>query len=398
MPHDHLHCNNLSVEITDYCNQACTYCFQSRKVDNMHGEGFEREFMDLKSFQKVVDGMRSSDMRFESFTPYWLGEPMLHHQRVEILRYLFDANCQDRFFLRFHMNTNGVLMDPAVSDVLLDYAEYIESGGYEDMQINITLSIDALLPETYKAIRLVDGNQLLRVENNIRYLLARRRERGLRLPNLTYQFVVMDINKEEAQDFWLHWSSMLRSYDVPFATISDVQYFRDRDAIFFRVEDHPDYELVMRCRRNHQEVLQRVGLLLEGEEGADSPDQQEHPSGEVDTREPCFQLWNMMVMSKDGTVVPCCKDRLFELSLGNAYKSGFAQLWRGKKLRQMRLDQIQGNFSKYAVCSTCYKPPGGVVPKEHVLRYLKDIGREDLIDSFLKRIGEGYQVATLSSS
>ena len=103
-------------------------------------------------------------------------------------------------------------------------------------------------------------------------------------------------------------------------------------------------------------------------------------------KRPCFQLWNMMVMSKDGTIVPCCKDLFFELKLGNVKTHTFAEMWHGPQLQQMRVNQIEGRFDKYAVCSNCIHPPGGELGIAEVVDYLCSINRTDLIQPYLDRI------------
>ena len=168
-------------------------------------------------------------------------------------------------------------------------------------------------------------------------------------------------------------------------------YFNDRDAIFFRQLDDGRYEEGVRAKQLHQRAIQQLGIGAAGvptsaevmfATSSAVPEQADW----LKRKKPCFQLWNMMVMSKDGSVVPCCKDLFFELKLGNIKTDSFAEMWHGEKLKQMRVDQIQGHFEQYAVCSNCIHPPGGELSIAEVVDYLCDIDRTELLGPYLDRI------------
>ncbi len=161
--------------------------------------------------------------------------------------------------------------------------------------------------------------------------------------------------------------------------------------IFFRQLDDGRYEEGVRAKRLHQRAIEKLGMARPGAADAAevmfaTTDQIPEQSDWLKRKKPCFQLWNMMVMSKDGSVVPCCKDLFFELKLGNIKTDSFTDMWHGEKLKQMRLNQIEGKFEQYAVCSNCIHPPGGELSLSEIIEYLCDIDRTDLIGPYMDRI------------
>lgn len=88
-------------------------------------------------------------------------------------------------------------------------------------------------------------------------------------------------------------------------------------------------------------------------------------------RKPCFQLWNMFMIARDGKVTPCCKDRFLELAIGDLNKDSLSEVLYGHKIQEMRMDHIKGKFHKYKMCAECKDPPGGFLTDSEIKLYMQ---------------------------
>jgi radical SAM protein with 4Fe4S-binding SPASM domain len=67
----------------------------------------------------------------------------------------------------------------------------------------------------------------------------------------------------------------------------------------------------------------------------------------------CPQPWQRMVVSSDGTVVPCCLDWNKAWTIGDATKEPLAAIWRGAKMEAMRQVQREGRLDEVTPCRGC---------------------------------------------
>jgi radical SAM protein with 4Fe4S-binding SPASM domain len=70
-------------------------------------------------------------------------------------------------------------------------------------------------------------------------------------------------------------------------------------------------------------------------------------------RRRCPQPWQRMVVSSDGTVVPCCLDWGKRWPIGDATREPLAAIWRGARMEAMRQVQRDGRLDEVAPCRGC---------------------------------------------
>jgi radical SAM protein with 4Fe4S-binding SPASM domain len=70
-------------------------------------------------------------------------------------------------------------------------------------------------------------------------------------------------------------------------------------------------------------------------------------------RRRCPQPWQRMVVSSDGTVVPCCLDWSKTWVIGDATREPLAAIWRGARMEAMRQVQRDGRLDEVAPCRGC---------------------------------------------
>jgi radical SAM protein with 4Fe4S-binding SPASM domain len=71
------------------------------------------------------------------------------------------------------------------------------------------------------------------------------------------------------------------------------------------------------------------------------------------SRRRCPQPWQRMVVSSDGTVVPCCLDWSKQWVIGDATREPLAAIWRGARMQAMREVQREGRLDETIPCRGC---------------------------------------------
>lgn len=67
----------------------------------------------------------------------------------------------------------------------------------------------------------------------------------------------------------------------------------------------------------------------------------------------CHDLFHSMIVLTDGSVVPCCRDYLYTLKMGDLHEQTLEEVWMGEKYMSMRLLQATKNFTTPKLCAEC---------------------------------------------
>lgn len=169
----------LAVEVSSACNLACAMCHhpQMRRPKGR---------MPLELWQKCAREVAAVSPRTECWFSF-IGEPLLEPDRLlEMLAYGRDAGLRS-----LNVNTNGMLLTPALADRLLHSAA-----------ASIVVGIDGFSPSTYERIRIGGVRDTLYA--NVEYLAAARQAMPSG-PEVIVQFIEMDENADEVAAFRAHW-------------------------------------------------------------------------------------------------------------------------------------------------------------------------------------------------
>ncbi len=191
-------CGVLQIEPTDFCNLTCPMCHPQQGFrPNLHGD-LLKGYMDGGLFRKILDGIERSNVCVDHLIFQWLGDPSLHPELFEMLRYA-RRKVSDRFEY-FRIDTNAILLSPDRTEQLID--AYLED---PLVPVLMVFSLDAISRETYKKVKGRDYFDV--VMANITHFLKRRGELDLDTITLNaeFQFVLQDGNAHEAKDFIDHW-------------------------------------------------------------------------------------------------------------------------------------------------------------------------------------------------
>lgn len=282
---------NVDLELASMCNLRCPMC-HTIYIEHPSYAAYERQdqtrLMSFDTFKHAIDeGGHYKD--FSAIKLNFRGESTLHPKIDEFIRY-----AKDRGVLDILLNSNGNY--PASLN------ERLAGSGLSE----ISFSLDALTPETYKKVR-VGGDFYLAMSNVMRMLGFRDRIR------VHVSYVHQVANAHETDKFVEFWTTM----GVQKILISDVY--------------------------NPAELIRKDMLV------------KKYAKPEKFT---CPQLWQRLMVLDNGDVYPCCHafEEPDDLKLGNIHQTPLIEMWRGEKLGKLRETHARGDYKEIATCSTCAYP------------------------------------------
>ncbi len=249
----------------------------------------ERGFMDFDLYKSIIDESLRFGKRMTIFF-HKDGEPLLHPKLPEMIEYAVSRKAA----YQTHLSTNAMLLNQKIMDSLL-------KSGIDSIIINI----DAATEETYKKIKRVSG--LDKVEENVKNFLETKKKLGLIKPLIRVKLISVEENLGEIEAFKKKWDKLAD------------------EVVISREFSWPGF----------------MGKK-------DSA-----PGYENNGRYPCISLWLALAINWDGTVSVCCIDFYHRGILGNLRESTINEIWKGEKLKTIRVAHLDGKFNSVSVCSDC---------------------------------------------
>lgn len=289
---------SLSLETTNRCNLQCSMCSAHGKACY---EGQAEGHPAVMSFDFYKDILKQFfDM---SRDDNQMRSIMPQYQGEPLMTPGFLEYCREigkyRKFV-FGFTTNACLLTSEISKELLNMKHFT----------SIAFSVDGFTKEVYESIRL--GANFDKVMINIDEFL--RLQNMLRPDFPVYMsFVRQQGNIHEYEQFVNFWISKV--YGVNSSYI---------------------------CSRSLPMMMDWV------------PKEEE--------RFPCGNVFNGMVILTNGKVVPCCRDYLYEIELGNLHNSSLQEIWHGEAYVNLRKLQLDRKWNEHSVCKNCYTWLDGSYP------------------------------------
>lgn len=169
----------IAIETHAHCNFACIIC-PYPVLQRAKGR------MQPELFHKIVDEVAKESPQ----TRLWLaimGEPLMDKRLISFLRY-----ARDRGAHRVHLNTNGTLLEGQLAEDILE-------SGVE----SIYVAIDASTEDTFNKVR--PGGDFKRIQRNLENFLKLRAQYSGKKPEVVAQFIVMNENESEIDEFNDYW-------------------------------------------------------------------------------------------------------------------------------------------------------------------------------------------------
>lgn len=271
------------IDTVSLCNLRCSMCVH-KEMKRKKG------IMAWGLFRKIIDEIASSCKNTRVWMVFF-GEALILKKRKPTL---FDmiAYAKDRGLTDVVLNSNACLLDSEAAKGLID-------SGLDAIYIGV----DAFLPETYAKIRV--GANLQKTVNNIIGLITLKQKRGIRNPEVFVQFVEMDINKDEKEDFIAFWK---------------------KQGVIVKV----------RPKISWAGAIDASNLVLDNKD-----------------RWPCHWAMQTMSINDSGKVVTCAVDLDAHFIAGDVNYQFLKDIWNGK-LRELRRFHAGKEFEKLPLfCRNC---------------------------------------------
>ncbi len=319
----------VQIEPVGQCNLRCEMCpIQFRKDGPPHGG---LAFMKWETFISLLEGFPD----LQRLHLQGLGEPMMHPQFFEMVRYAAERGIQ------VTINTNLTLLNPQRTERL------IESG-----LDTLYFSIDGATAETYERIR--KRAHFEKVLNNVEMFLEARKQAGNELPHLCLVMVIMRQNLHELPELVKlahRWSAdkffvQHLSHDFGEPTLPE-EYRPMREYIAEQSLAHEDPG---RIEYYFDEARQLAGVLgVNLRLPRTTP--KRHVAG-TPGRERCDWPWTGAYISYEGYMMPCCMvstpDRI---NFGKVTDHALTSVWNGSEYNRFR-EQLDSEDPP-EICRSC---------------------------------------------
>lgn len=263
------------IDTVSFCNLKCSMCVHDRMTR-------KKGIMSWDLFTKIIDEISETNRNVRVWMVFF-GEALILKRRkptiFEMISYAKSKGLTDVV-----MNSNANLLDREAAEGL------IKSG-----LDAIYIGIDAFLPETYAKVR-VGGNYEKTVRNVIN-LIDLKKQLGAQKPQVFAQFVEMDINRAEKEDFIKFWTEQGATVKIR----PKVSWAGNIDA---------------------------PNLVLDNKD-----------------RWPCYWAMQTMSITDTGKVVTCAVDLDACFVAGDINNQSLKEVWNGK-LRVLRKTHLEKNFQE----------------------------------------------------
>lgn len=215
---------HLDLEITSYCNLACPMC--PRTIQIAEGTFPSIQHMNLDLYKKLIK--EAGENGVASLKLNYLGEPLMHPEIVEVVRY-----AKEQGIIEVMFNTNGVMLREKMAYDLLDAG--IDS---------IFVSFDSAYKDIYESIRI--GAKYETVLENVK------------------RFADIKNSDEKYNHVQLRVSKVVFPEETPEDLKAYIELWEDKvDAIGFAslrdetIDYNFDYDASLRCDQPWQRIFVR---------------------------------------------------------------------------------------------------------------------------------------------
>lgn len=276
----------ISIEITTACNAKCIMCPRETLTRPV-------KHMPFSIFEKIINDCKGQPIK--KINLFWFGDPM---SNPRVIQYLEKVR-QELPKVKLYISTNAELLKPEISETILK----------NRLLDVINFDIDGTTKETYEKVRL--GVNFDTVLKNVHYFIDKKKELGLRKPQVRCTIIKMKETEAEIEGFKEYWSKLADKVDVN------------------------DYNTWLGSKED-----KNVGEAL-GKSKAGT------------FQYPCIHPWNEMVISTEGVAGLCCLDYDLTAEIGDVTKYSVSELWKGPVQEGYRKKLINLEYDQIDCCSKC---------------------------------------------
>lgn len=313
----------LYIEVTNRCNLRCRTCPQFF--------GMAERFHDLswEQFLAIVE----QAPRLRRAVLHGIGEPLLNPHLGRMIRYL-KARGVDVLF-----NSNGLLLRGR-------RAEDLATSGLDELRV----SIDGGTPETYRAVRGVDG--FYRILSNLRRFAALKASLGVETPRVSLWVTGMKVTVRDLPAL----VRVAAAHEVREVYLQRLVYsergIATADQALFGKASAEERAAVAEAVR----LAAALGVTLRGSGELGPTELVDQPRPDDAPWRGCYRPWRLMYVTANGTVLPCCiapftSVPYASIVLGDLNRHSLAEVWDGDAYRAWRRAMLDGEPP--AACAGC---------------------------------------------
>lgn len=171
----------IDIEVTSACNLKCDFC-----ATTFRGKTIKKGFISFEIIKKIIDEGADNDLFGVKFNIR--GEPLLHSQIHEFVKYAKQKNLIDVYF-----NTNAILLGEDVAKKLID-------SGLD----RLSISFEGYTKSVYEKYRI--GANYEKVLSNIENIQSLKRKLGVEHPKVRIQTVMLPELEETFDEYKKFWA------------------------------------------------------------------------------------------------------------------------------------------------------------------------------------------------
>ncbi|RCX16887.1 radical SAM protein with 4Fe4S-binding SPASM domain [Anaerobacterium chartisolvens] len=304
---------SVQMYVANVCNFKCSYCLQSSDAETLKSMSFQKKLMSLEVYKKCIDGFKALKTRLKVLVLVGWGEPLLHPDIIEMVRYAKSNNIADKI----EILSNASLLKPAVADRLIE-------AGLDSLRI----SIQGLNSGDYKQVSGVDidFNEFI---SNLKYFYHNKKSTNVYMK-------IMDImlkNNEDREEFFRLFGELCDEIAVEslIPVLNEFDY----------TEFGSDFSTELMGNRI------------------------------VDT-DICALPFYSCIIDVDGLVLPCC---VFPppAVFGSAAERGLDSIWNGKEYNSFLIKLLQHKKAQMPVCKQCQRHTHVMRPSDYLDKYAQEL-------------------------
>ncbi len=298
------------------CNTNCTHCWV-----HTPGINHSKEFLDMTfpmdRFKRMIDD--AAELKVETIILQGDGEPLLHPNTIDMLRYARKKGLDCRFF------TNGILLSERIAKIV------VEIGVKE-----IYCSFPAGSPETYKLINPIQKPATYhKVVGNLKRLMEIKRASGKQDPRVIVTHVIHTQNHHElvkmAQDDVYEKVDATRFYLIRLDVMNRFLQLKENEIEVIKSQI-PKVESIL--KEGKVEFVDNIKFQLENYNKSDGS-----WAKDVFLKKGCTIGYFFNLVPAKGDVSFCCHLR----TVGDLSKESYKEIWTSVRYRKWR---YQGKFMK----------------------------------------------------
>jgi len=340
----------VSLSLTNRCNIRCIHCYfysphgehpnynllrlarqtDCELPDNNYIAEQQKLDMDLKRAETLIDEivkMGTCQIRLVG-----KGEVFVNKNAIDLMARIKHSGC------RCHTYTNGILLNTDMIDELIKMK-------FDEIRFSVMAGTDEMYLRTHPGVK---DNTFYNLKQNLLYLSRRKRELGVKYPEVSLVYIVIGENYNGLFEF-AEFADLVKADRVffnPFDDVGDPGLMKlaptkeQSDFVKKEILLVKDY---LEARKIKHNILNFLNVFRE----------------QLNTTElykliPCYYGWLAALIDPDGVVNPCC--RCYS-SPGNIYKKSFKDIWYSPSYNQFRkmssVINVTHTFPEGCDCNSC---------------------------------------------